>query len=164
MDQSTHHTETNDAQKALIQRATEVFMRLGIRSVNMADLATELSISKKTLYKFVTDKRDLILQCMDSHCTEMEEVIAGAKQDSENAIDAELKLIRFISISFYIAAIFVAYHLYKQLFRRNNHHSKLPPLTKHNNKKHHKPIKKKECFISLKECIGDHFDCTLIRL
>jgi TetR/AcrR family transcriptional regulator, cholesterol catabolism regulator len=96
MDQSTHHTETNDAQKALIQRATEVFMRLGIRSVNMADLATELSISKKTLYKFVTDKRDLILQCMDSHCTEMEEVIAGAKQDSENAIDAELKLIRFI--------------------------------------------------------------------
>jgi AcrR family transcriptional regulator len=71
-------------------------MRLGIRAVNMADLATELSVSKKTLYKHVTDKRDLILQCMDSHCSEMESVIADAKKDSENAIDAELKLIRFI--------------------------------------------------------------------
>jgi AcrR family transcriptional regulator len=96
MDQSTDHTATDDARKALIQRATEVFMRLGIRAVNMADLAAELSVSKKTLYKYVTDKRDLILQCMDSHCTEMESVIADAKKDSENAIDAELKLIRFI--------------------------------------------------------------------
>lgn len=96
MDQSTDHTATDDARKALIQRATEVFMRLGIRAVNMADLAAELSVSKKTLYKYVTDKRDLILQCMDSHCTEMESVIAAAKKDSENAIDAELKLIRFI--------------------------------------------------------------------
>lgn len=96
MDQSTDHTATDDARKALIQRATEVFMRLGIRAVNMADLAAELSVSKKTLYKYVTDKRDLILQCMDSHCTEMESVIANAKKDSENAIDAELKLIRFI--------------------------------------------------------------------
>jgi len=96
MDQNTDHTATDDARKALIQRATEVFMRLGIRAVNMADLATELSVSKKTLYKHVTDKRDLILQCMDSHCSEMESVIADAKKDSENAIDAELKLIRFI--------------------------------------------------------------------
>ena len=62
----------------------------------MADLSSELGISKKTLYKYVSDKRDLILQCMAWHCSQMEHVIEEAKSTSENTIEAELKLIRFI--------------------------------------------------------------------
>ena len=73
-----------------------MFMRLGVRAVNMADLSSELGISKKTLYKYVSDKRDLILQCMAWHCSQMEHVIEEAKATSENTIEAELKLIRFI--------------------------------------------------------------------
>ena len=73
-----------------------MFMRLGVRAVNMADLSSELGISKKTLYKYVSDKRDLILQCMAWHCSRMEHVIEKAKSTSENTIEAELKLIRFI--------------------------------------------------------------------
>jgi AcrR family transcriptional regulator len=71
-------------------------MRLGVRAVNMADVSSELGISKKTLYKYVSDKRDLILQCMAWHCSQMEHVIDEAKSTSENTIEAELKLIRFI--------------------------------------------------------------------
>jgi len=62
----------------------------------MADVSSELGISKKTLYKYVSDKRDLILQCMAWHCSQMEQVIEEAKSTSENTIEAELKLIRFI--------------------------------------------------------------------
>lgn len=71
-------------------------MRLGVRTVNMADVSSELGISKKTLYKYVSNKRDLILQCMAWHCSQMEHVIKEAKSTSENTIEAELKLIRFI--------------------------------------------------------------------
>ena len=71
-------------------------MRLGVRTVNMADVSSELGISKKTLYKYVSNKRDLILQCMAWHCSQMEHVIEEAKSTSENTIEAELKLIRFI--------------------------------------------------------------------
>ena len=85
-----------EPKESLIQRATSVFMRLGVRAVNMADLSRELGISKKTLYKYVSDKRDLILQCMAWHCSQMEHVIEEAKSTSENTIEAELKLIRFI--------------------------------------------------------------------
>ena len=87
---------TIEANDSLIRRATSVFLRLGIRAVNMADVSSELGISKKTLYKFVRDKRDLIFQCMSWHCAQMERVIEEAKSSSENTIDAELKLIRFI--------------------------------------------------------------------
>lgn len=81
---------------SLIQRATSVFMRLGVRAVNMADVCSELGISKKTLYKYVSDKRDLIFQCMSWHCSQIERVIQEAKSTSKNTIEAELKLIRFI--------------------------------------------------------------------
>lgn len=86
----------SEPKESLIQRATDVFMRLGVRAVNMADVSSELGISKKTLYKYVSDKRDLILQCMAWHCERMEQVIEEAKFNSENTIDAELQLIRFI--------------------------------------------------------------------
>lgn len=46
--------------KEILDRATEVIMRYGIKSVTMDDLARELSISKKTLYALYGDKRRMI--------------------------------------------------------------------------------------------------------
>jgi AcrR family transcriptional regulator len=96
MEQPSADTTALEPKDSLIQRATSVFMRLGVRAVNMADVSSELGISKKTLYKYVSDKRDLILQCMAWHCSQMEQVIEEAKSTSENTIEAELKLILFI--------------------------------------------------------------------
>lgn len=96
MAQTPNDVNATEPQESLIQRATSVFMRLGVRAVNMADVSSELGISKKTLYKYVSDKRDLISKCMTWHCAQMEQVIEEAKSNSENTIDAELKLIRFI--------------------------------------------------------------------
>lgn len=44
----------------IIEQASSVFMRLGIKSVTMDDVARELGISKKTLYQYFDDKNDLI--------------------------------------------------------------------------------------------------------
>lgn len=46
--------------KEILDRATQVIMRYGIKSVTMDDLARELSISKKTLYALFGDKRKMI--------------------------------------------------------------------------------------------------------
>ena len=78
-------------QEILMQTAA-VFMRYGMKSVNMDDVARELSISKKTLYKYVKDKNDLVKQCMESFCAMERYECQRCKQDSENAID-ELLLI-----------------------------------------------------------------------
>ena len=37
-----------------------LFMRLGIKSLTMDDVATQLRMSKKTLYEHFTDKNDLV--------------------------------------------------------------------------------------------------------
>ena len=44
----------------IISKATEMFLKLGFKSVTMDDIACEMCISKKTIYKFFTNKELLI--------------------------------------------------------------------------------------------------------
>ncbi len=44
----------------IIQKATELFFKLGFKSVTMDDIAYEMCISKKTIYKFFANKEILI--------------------------------------------------------------------------------------------------------
>ena len=48
--------------KELLDQVRKIFMRYGIKSVTMDDIARELKVSKKTLYKYVTDKPDLVMR------------------------------------------------------------------------------------------------------
>jgi AcrR family transcriptional regulator len=44
----------------ILERAAAMFHKYGIRSVTMDDIARDLTISKKTLYKYVKDKQELV--------------------------------------------------------------------------------------------------------
>lgn len=56
------YMETKDR---LVQKAHDLFMRYGIRSVSMDEIATHLGISKKTIYQFFTDKDELVAAVVD---------------------------------------------------------------------------------------------------
>lgn len=44
----------------ILQKAGEIFLKLGFKSVTMDDIANELAISKKTIYKYFKNKEELI--------------------------------------------------------------------------------------------------------
>ena len=44
----------------IIEKATDMFMNLGFKSVTMDDIAAELGISKKTIYQHFCNKRSLV--------------------------------------------------------------------------------------------------------
>lgn len=44
----------------IIAKATDMFLKLGFKSVTMDDIACEMCISKKTIYKFFSNKEALI--------------------------------------------------------------------------------------------------------
>ena len=46
----------------IIHKATELFFKLGFKSVTMDDIANEMCISKKTIYKFFANKELLIAE------------------------------------------------------------------------------------------------------
>jgi AcrR family transcriptional regulator len=69
----------------IITRAAALFMRNGIKSVSMDDIATDLGVSKKTLYKTFTNKDEIVLGVMSGHlCTAQGECarVAGSAADA----------------------------------------------------------------------------------
>lgn len=50
----------------IIIKATEMFLKLGFKSVTMDDIASEMGISKKTIYKYFINKEVLIEQATET--------------------------------------------------------------------------------------------------
>ncbi len=71
----------------LLAKASSLFMMYGIKSLTMNDISSRLGISKKTLYNYVSDKNDLVYQCIDLHVTENECKMASVCQSAGNAIE-----------------------------------------------------------------------------
>jgi AcrR family transcriptional regulator len=56
-----------EQQEKWLKRVDELFLRFGIKSITMDDVARELGISKKTLYQFVESKDDLVQKMLSRH-------------------------------------------------------------------------------------------------
>ena len=50
--------------RRIVDKATEMFLSKGIKAVKMDDVATDLSISKRTLYEIFSNKEMLLLHCV----------------------------------------------------------------------------------------------------
>ena len=71
-------------------------MKNGIRSVTMDDLAKELGISKKTIYKYFEDKDDLIYSIIELKVEMDRALCTNSSQQSENSIDDLINLSKLI--------------------------------------------------------------------
>ena len=94
----TTNTLTPEGQSALDERGLELrdrcsklFGRFGIKALSMDDLAGHLACSKKTLYKYFSDKRDLVSKALHSHLDGLEAQMADLMHGEGNAIDLALQ-------------------------------------------------------------------------
>lgn len=69
-----------------------LFTKYGIKSITMDDVAKELSISKKTIYQYVSDKNDLVGKTMLLHLQEMDLQCMKVFAGESNAILQILKI------------------------------------------------------------------------
>lgn len=76
--------ETKDR---ILQKATEQFMRLGIRSVSMDDIAAQLGVSKKTIYQYFSDKEELVDAVMQEEEKRMNADCLRCRTTSRDAIE-----------------------------------------------------------------------------
>lgn len=81
----------------IIEQSSLLFMKYGIRSLTMDDVAKNLRMSKKTLYQFVSDKDDLVNKCIEASCTNDKNCIEHIVQEGQNAIDEIMAISRFVS-------------------------------------------------------------------
>ena len=70
----------------ILEKATDLFMRYGIRSITMDEIAAQLAISKKTIYQFFTDKDEIVEAVVDQEIHKNEEECERFRENSENAL------------------------------------------------------------------------------
>jgi AcrR family transcriptional regulator len=80
----------------ILERASLVYMRLGVKSVTMDDLARELGISKKTIYRFFNDKDDLIKSIIELKVGMDSAICINCQKQSENSIDELLEVSKLV--------------------------------------------------------------------
>jgi len=81
--------------KARILTAThELFMKYGIRSVSMDDIAKHISISKKTIYQYYKDKNEVVHELMKEKLKGDEKEFKQLEKESENVVEEVFSLMR----------------------------------------------------------------------
>jgi TetR/AcrR family transcriptional regulator, cholesterol catabolism regulator len=79
--------EEIDTKEKILRGASDLFMRYGVRSISMDDIARQLSISKKTLYQHFADKDELVLLVATAILEEKRKHYDAIQAISKNSIE-----------------------------------------------------------------------------
>lgn len=94
MRRQTHNMELRNR---IIAQAKNQFMRLGIRSVSMDDICSQLGISKKTIYQHFKDKDELVDIVLQEEISVMQEEALGCCLPSKNAVEEIFNTMQLIT-------------------------------------------------------------------
>lgn len=97
----------------ILQKSTDMFLRLGFKSITMDDIACEMCISKKTIYKYFSNKDVLIEQSVEMVHKEVHETIDKIVAQNFNAIEENFEIKRMFREMFKSAESSPIYQLKK---------------------------------------------------
>ncbi len=84
-------------EKELFEKVTHLFMRYGIKSMTMDEVARQLGISKKTLYQYVDNKKDLVKRMMELHIDYKQCNLEATFKKCDNAIEEIMEMTKKVS-------------------------------------------------------------------
>jgi transcriptional regulator with XRE-family HTH domain len=87
----------NEELKNILLKVRELYTKYGIKSITMDEVATELGISKKTLYQYVTDKDELVGKFIDNEIELRQEEICKCFKTGFNAIEELIEISIFMN-------------------------------------------------------------------
>lgn len=78
--------------KSILLGATNIFMKHGIKSITMDEIARNLKISKRTLYELFETKSNLIKQMVKNQIKAEKEIFAHHINNSKNPIEVMINI------------------------------------------------------------------------
>lgn len=97
----------------IIKKATDLFMKLGFKSVTMDDIACEMCISKKTIYKYFGNKEELIEEGTTAIQNQIHETIDAIVSNNHNAIVENFEIRKMFNEMFQYAGASPLFQLKK---------------------------------------------------
>jgi TetR/AcrR family transcriptional regulator, cholesterol catabolism regulator len=83
-----------EAEDKILQKASEMFLQLGVRNVTMDTLAGALGISKRTIYEHFKDKDDLVVQSLRHMIIENNNKLLEIIESTDNVVEAIFLIIK----------------------------------------------------------------------
>ena len=84
-----------EIKEKILQKSEELFLRYGLKSVTMDDLARQLGVSKKTLYQFVENKADLVEKIILMHIAAEKALMEEVRAKSGDAVEEMIQIARY---------------------------------------------------------------------
>jgi AcrR family transcriptional regulator len=81
-----HRQSEEFMKEKIVKKATDLFLKLGFKSITMDDIAGEMCISKKTIYKYFSNKEALIAECTEIMHKTVHEIIEKIIAEDYNPI------------------------------------------------------------------------------
>ncbi|HLA56844.1 MAG TPA: TetR/AcrR family transcriptional regulator [Flavobacterium sp.] len=97
----------------IIAKATDMFLRLGFKSITMDDIAGEMCISKKTIYKYFINKEVLIAETTETMHKSIYQIIEDIIARDFNAIEENFEIKKMFKGIFQFAETSPLYQLKK---------------------------------------------------
>jgi len=97
----------------IIAKATDLFLKLGFKSVTMDDIAGEMCISKKTIYKYFCNKELLIEETTEMVHKAIHQSIDAIVAKNHNAIEENFEIRKMFKEMFKAGDTSPAYQLKK---------------------------------------------------
>jgi len=97
----------------IIAKATDLFLKLGFKSVTMDDIAGEMCISKKTIYKYFCNKELLIAESTEIVHKAIHQSIDAIVAKKHNAIEENFEIRKMFKEMFQVGDTSPIYQLKK---------------------------------------------------
>ena len=97
----------------IIAKATEMFLKLGFKSITMDDIAGEMCISKKTIYKYFINKELLVTESVDTMHRTIHQIMETIINQNFNPIEENFEIRKMFKGIFQSAETSPLYQLRK---------------------------------------------------
>lgn len=84
-------------EKEILANSALLFTKYGIKSMTMDEISRQLGISKKTLYLYVSNKKDLVIKVMKLIIETEQCVILNLNETESNPIDEIMEITKMVS-------------------------------------------------------------------
>ena len=78
----------------IIEGGEDLFLKAGIKSVTMDDIAKHLGMSKKTIYQFFKDKNELVIALVKKKLKDDEDQMSAIISKSNNVIEEMINMMK----------------------------------------------------------------------
>lgn len=123
--------------KYIIEKASELYFQYGIKSLTIDELAKQLGVSKKTIYRCFKDKEDMVEKAVNFYFDQKRVGHENLGNDKSNAVDKALHLRSFAAMVFqtYNSKVFFDLkRLYPKIYDKLNKekHTRITDMVKLN--------------------------------